>query len=157
MNYHHIITISFLALPLALSSCDPADKDLKLQSIYADENATPDERRLISDEAVLKALKDAGADLTLPHSIEHHFVGDSQDDIDELASRGKQMGFTVKTHRELSERISSASTRIGLDLVRERLPVIKEIYPDSTAMERLAEELGIDYEGWGCSVRTSSE
>ena len=101
------------------------------------------------DLAVIAALETNGANMSKPHLIEHHFITLSKDNGLELLKRGKENGFEVS---ELTEGQWQGERYNYFDLIKPTVPIIENIFPDTSQMLHLAVEFDCEYDGWGCEL-----
>ena len=106
--------------------------------------------RLKKDREVLKALANAGSDLSKPHEIEFHFVSYDEAKILAVAEEGKKMGYRVS-------KIDSLTDKEGrkywyFDLIQSVVPSEKNVFSHSGAMTALGRRHDVEFDGWGCLI-----
>jgi regulator of RNase E activity RraB len=106
--------------------------------------------RLKKDRDVLKALANAGSDVSKPHEIEFHFVGYDEAKISAVAEEGKKMGYRVS-------KIDSLADKKGrkywyFDLIQSVVPSEKNVFSHSEAMTALGKRHDVEFDGWGCLI-----
>jgi hypothetical protein len=89
------------------------------------------------NKQTLLVLQQEGADLSLPHRVEHMFRG-SAAKLREVETRLSSSGFDIN-YRAPEVLIAAEWTVLDLD----------EINEDTAAMTKLARKLSCSYEGWG--------
>ena len=93
------------------------------------------------NKQVFLALQQEGADLSLPHRVEHVFLG-SAARLREIETRLSSAGFDMN-YQAPDVLIAAEWTVLGLD----------EINEDTAAMTKLARKLSCSYDGWGAAPR----
>ena len=101
------------------------------------------------DEQVIRALAEAGADMSKPHALEHHFVCPSRAAAEPAVAWGRASGYKPSP---VSEGEFEGKKYVYFDLVRETVPTIANITAQTTVMLQIAAKNGLDYDGWGCEV-----
>jgi hypothetical protein len=96
------------------------------------------------NKQTLLVLQQEGADLSLPHRVEHMFRG-SAAKLREVETRLSSSGFDIN-YRAPEVLIAAEWTVLDLD----------EINEDTAAMAKLARKLACSYEGWGSAPRRTS-
>lgn len=104
---------------------------------------TPEAWRFIADRQVLEQLEKAGSDFDKEHSLEFVFYGEPPR-LKEIASRLRQRGYTPLDEATIAEG--------RLVMVKGMKPSLGEVNQESSANAELAEELGVEFDGWGCAV-----
>lgn len=100
------------------------------------------------NRAVLKALREAGADFQKPHALEHHLYCYTQASFDLVQSLGTHHGYSVAHQGKHEEEENLWS----LDLVKTSTPDIESVERQSIEIEMIAEQANADYDGWGTEV-----
>ena len=93
------------------------------------------------NKQILLVLQQEGADLTLPHRVEHMFRG-SAAKLREVETRLSSTGFDIN-YRAPEVLIAAEWAVLDLD----------EINEDTAAMTKLARKLSCSYDGWGAAPR----
>ena len=101
------------------------------------------------DEQTIQALANAGADLSKPHPLEHHFNSPTPDAAAPVLAWGAANGYAASP---LSEDVSEGQPYVYFDLVKGTVLAIESITSETTAMLEVAAEHGIEYDGWGCGA-----
>ena len=105
--------------------------------------------QLKMDEATLEALEQAGAHLSKPHRLEHHFQGSSLESANSVRSWGVANGFVAP---EVNQAAFGGEDYVVFDLVRPTIPTLERITAQTTAMLEVARRHGLVYDGWGTDV-----
>ena len=100
--------------------------------------------------AVLKALRDAGADFSKQHALEHHLYCNTQASFELVQSLGARHGYSVAHEGKHEDEAALWS----LDLVKRSTPDIESVERQSLEIEQIAEQANADYDGWGTEVET---
>jgi regulator of RNase E activity RraB len=104
---------------------------------------TPDIWRRIADQQVITNLIDAGSDPQKPHSLEFVFLGEPEG-LEQMF-----LSLNSRGYRPLSEPDFESGEII---MVKEMTLDIAEVCEESRLLAEMADEIGIDYDGWGCAV-----
>ncbi len=138
-----LILIATVALTFACSSAsDTAPRiDAELQAISQAELDTD----RFGNERVIKALANAGSDLTKPHDIEYHFMSEARAGVESLKDWGAEAGYSVANE-------GTGDGYFYVDLIKATVPELELISADSALMLQAAATYGCEYDGWGCSV-----
>jgi regulator of RNase E activity RraB len=102
-----------------------------------------------ADLKVIGALRDAGSDLSKPHNIEHHFVCSSGAVADQLHSWGVERG--LQATRVMSDEYQGAMY-FHFDFVIPTVPTIENVFRDTSRFFTMADEFGVEYDGWQCAI-----
>ncbi len=99
------------------------------------------------DTLTIKALNDNGSNMDKLHEIEHHFVSKNKKNISQLFA-------AVKDKYNVSEILSTGLIfkTYFFDIIKETVPTIENISPDTKMMNEFANQYSCDYDGWGCGV-----
>jgi regulator of RNase E activity RraB len=103
----------------------------------------------VKDEAVVRSLANAGADLSKPHSLEHHFVCPNRAAAEPVVAWGLAQGYRPSS---VSERKFDGRAYAYFDLVKSTVPTMANISSQTSAMLEIAARHGVEYDGWGCEV-----
>ena len=101
------------------------------------------------DEQVVRALADAGSDLSRPHALEHHFVCPNRVAAEPVVAWGRAAGYEPS---QVSDGEFEGRKYAYFDLVKKTVPTLANITSQTTAMLEAAARHGIEYDGWGCEV-----
>lgn len=136
-------------LLLATASCAP--DSVVPQGASAPPSITPAElaSQRTKDEQTLRALRSSGSDLAKAHAIEHHFVCADRDASERFAVWARAVPGRVNGPHAQEYRGKEYFT---CDVVRETVPTIETVTSHTIEMLEAASRLGVEYDGWGCSV-----
>ena len=98
----------------------------------------------------LDALKEAGANMSLPHSIEHHIYSYTSGDYESISNAGTLLGYKIDNNGEFED--DDGKIIWAQDLIKETIPTISNIEEQSIEIEQLTEQFNSDYDGWGTEV-----
>ena len=98
-------------------------------------------------EEVIEALLEDGSNEQAMHSIEHHFSGDDFQLLEAAAVAAFNRGYDV-TDAEQFE-MEDGSLVLGFDIIIESPLELESIMADIEQMLELAENSGVEYDGWG--------
>lgn len=96
----------------------------------------------IMDRRVVDSLKKNGSDLSKEHDLEFVFRGKAGA-LEQLRERLAARSYTLLDFSPGEER---------LVMVKRMVPVVGDICAESLGHKRNTEELGAEYDGWGCRV-----
>lgn len=106
----------------------------------------PTNDRERADLQVIRQLKAAGSDFSKPHIIEHFFLGTDTARLEAAGEKLQSRGYIV-SDVELMEGggwyIQASKAIIITD---------KAVFAESTLMEKIASQHGLEYDGWGCAI-----
>ena len=106
-------------------------------------------RQRASDEQVLRSLRDAGADLSKPHSIEYHFICPNRTAAAPVIEWGRASGYRPS---RVSDGEYKGRAYVYFDLVRNTVPTIENLTPQTIAMLEAARRFAVEFDGWACDV-----
>lgn len=98
---------------------------------------------------VVAAIKDAGSNLSRPHSIEHHIYSYTEEDFSGVSQAGVRSGYEILNSGKHEDEDGVFWSQ---DLVKPALPIIEEIEVQSLEVEEIVEKFNSDYDGWGTEV-----
>ena len=98
----------------------------------------------------VEALRNAGANLDKPHSIEHHLYCYSESEFEKLKKLGIEYGYLI-LHDGIGEYEGEVFWQ--LDLVKSITPKLENIEAQAIEIEAIAERVNADYDGWGTEVK----
>jgi len=101
------------------------------------------------DQEVVRALANAGADMSKAHALEHHFVCVDRTAAEPVVAWGRGAGYEASP---VSEGEYKGQRYAYFDLVRKTVPTMDNITRQTTAMLEAAAANGVEYDGWGCEV-----
>jgi regulator of RNase E activity RraB len=106
--------------------------------------------RLQKDHEVLKALADAGSNLSKPHEIEFHFVGYDEAKISAVAKEGKKMGYRASKIDRLADK--KGRKYWYFDLIQSVVSSEKNVFAHSETITALGKKHDVEFDGWGCLI-----
>ena len=98
---------------------------------------------------VIDALKEAGANMAAPHSIEHHIYSYSKSDFESISKAGEEHGYLVENSGQYEDENGVFWSQ---DLTKRVAPVIENIEQQSKEIEAIVNQFASDYDGWGTEV-----
>lgn len=101
------------------------------------------------DEQVIRALAEAGSDLSKPHLLEHHFICPTREAAAPVVAWGAASGYHAS---EVVEGEFEGRNYAYFDLVVSTVPTIAEVTKQTAAMLEIAARHYVKYDGWGCEV-----
>lgn len=107
-------------------------------------------QRQNKDRQTIKALRDAGSNLSKPHTLEHHFVTYERAKADVVVADQLATGYKVSEISTLNDK--SGKPYFYFDLIKPIVPDEKLIFAESLRMTTLEKKHGVLYDGWGCGV-----
>jgi len=122
-------SLSLMLLATILANGTPTMSD-------AEESMSPDAK-------TLKALVEAGSDLTKPHDIDHWIYFRDESGARAAAKELVAAGFTVES---ISKEPDDSEWRLLAK--KTMVPVLKDVESQSTFLEELARRNRGDYDGW---------
>jgi regulator of RNase E activity RraB len=128
------------------SGDEPNDKS----SANPVETKQEEAQRHTKDKQTIKALRDAGSDLTRPHTLEHHFVTYERSKADAVLADKLAVGYKVSKISSLKD--ETGKTYWYFDLIKAVVPTDQNIFAESLRMTTLEKKYGVLYDGWGCEV-----
>ncbi len=102
-----------------------------------------------SDSEVIRSLEDDGDQHDHLHLIEHHFVSETPEPLNEVVRIGRLLGFDSADFGPNSE-TNHSTFSVNL-LSKERIDLTR-IARESILMLAIGEACGCDYDGWGTYV-----
>ena len=106
--------------------------------------------RQAADRKTIKALRNAGADLSKPHTLEHHFITYERAKADAVIADPLAAGYKVSEIAILKD--ENGKPYFYFDLIKTIVPDEKTIFAESLRMTTLEKKHGVLFDGWGCSV-----
>ncbi|MTH94782.1 DUF695 domain-containing protein [Roseibium sp. RKSG952] len=104
----------------------------------------------ISNRSVFLQLEANGDNLDIPREIDHTVIFENRNQANEFSMIAEGRGFTVEIK-------TSGTFRKTYDLLVQRVDPPSRLDPITYELQELAVGLGGSYDGWGCSVQTSSD
>ncbi|GAP75313.1 ribonuclease E inhibitor RraB [Pseudoalteromonas sp. SW0106-04] len=102
--------------------------------------------REISEEIVESLLED-GSNLEILYEVEHHFVCEDFNALENAALAAFKAGFDVEEPAELE--LEEGGTIWGFDVVVESELDADVIMEDVDKLVAIAADNGVEYDGWG--------
>ncbi len=95
----------------------------------------------------IEALTEDGSDLSLPHTIEHHFASSDFDALEKAAVDAFKAGFEVSDAEELV--LDDGGTVFCFDAAVEKKLDLEVFNADSDKLIAIADKHHVFYDGWG--------
>ncbi len=108
----------------------------------AEQEAQYEETRLIIEE-----LLEDGSDPDALYAIEHHFSADNFELLEKAAVEAFKLGYEVTDAEELE--VENGVTLMCCDVISESALNAELIDAQVDQLMKLAEKIGINYDGWG--------
>ncbi|MEX6159686.1 ribonuclease E inhibitor RraB [Providencia manganoxydans] len=108
----------------------------------AEQEAQYEETRLIIEE-----LLEDGSDPDALYAIEHHFSADNFELLEKAAVEAFKLGYEVTDAEELE--VENGVTLMCCDVISESALNAELIDTQVDQLMKLAEKIGINYDGWG--------
>ncbi|MFC5527964.1 ribonuclease E inhibitor RraB [Cohnella yongneupensis] len=102
------------------------------------------------DELTLKALHEAGSDLSKPHLVEHHFVVWDRKLLNNLIQELKVNNYEIS--EVLDDTYTNGQPYLYFDAIKSTIMSKSIVYHESNLMKSLAVKYNVEYDGWGTSV-----
>ncbi|MFC0117966.1 ribonuclease E inhibitor RraB [Pseudoalteromonas xiamenensis] len=102
--------------------------------------------REISEDIVESLLED-GSNPEVLYEVEHHFVCEDFDKLEQAALAAFKLGYDVEEPAELE--LEEGGTIWGFDIVVECELDVEAIMEDVDKLAALATQTGVEYDGWG--------
>ena len=131
-----------------VASCSGADGP-ESDSALGPVSAEVQGEQAYDDARVLRALADAGSDLSQAHDLEHHFVCTEPAAAEPVLAWAVAHGFTPSA---VTEDEFEGEAYAWFDLVKPTLPELEIVTQDTLAMRGLEARFDVEYDGWGCQV-----
>jgi regulator of RNase E activity RraB len=100
----------------------------------------------ISEDIVDSLLEDGSNPDTL-YEVEHHFVSEEFEKLEQAALAAFKLGYDVEDPAELE--LEDGSKIWGFDVVVEAELDAEVIMEDVTKLVEIATHCGVEYDGWG--------
>lgn len=113
----------------------------------AELEAQYEETRLIIEE-----LLEDGSDPDALYAIEHHFSADNFELLEKAAVEAFKLGYEVTDAEELE--VENGVTLMCCDVISESALNAELIDAQVEQLMKLAEKLGINYDGWELTLKT---
>ncbi len=102
--------------------------------------------REISEE-IVGSLLDDGSNPELLYEVEHHFVSEDFTKLENAALAAFKLGFDVEDPEQLE--LEDGGKIWGFNVVVESELHVDPIMEDVEKLAQLADDNGIEYDGWG--------
>mmetsp|Transcript_55517 Transcript_55517/g.176293 ORF Transcript_55517/g.176293 Transcript_55517/m.176293 type:complete len:138 (-) Transcript_55517:226-639(-) len=99
------------------------------------------------NEETIEALTEDGSDVSLPHTIEHHFASSDFDALEKAAVDVFKAGFEVSDAEEMV--LDDGGTVFCFDASVEKKLDIKAFNADTDKLLAIADKHKVYYDGWG--------
>jgi regulator of RNase E activity RraB len=137
----------FVLIPIACSpTTEPSSQLPEERAVIAADVLA---RQRLKDQQVVRALANAGSDLSKPHALEHHFVCPNRAAAEPVVAWGRAAGYEPSP---VSDGEFKGRRYAYFDLVKKTVPTMANITPQTTAMLEVAAKHAIEYDGWGCRI-----
>ena len=104
----------------------------------------------IANRGVFLLLEEHGDNLEVPREIDHNFIFKNREQAERLSKTLEERGFMVSTS-------TRGFFKKSFDLLAQRIDAPLQLDPITFELKELADELGGEYDGWGCSVQSDSQ
>ena len=124
------------------------DADPHKTAYWAGLYPTGHERRSIEDMKIIEHLEKLGDRLDTPREIEHFASFDSRQQADMFVIWARNARFSI-------EQVAAPTQDVQAYIVvfkHSGRPVLDELIPHTTAIEKNASRIGGEYQGWTCEV-----
>lgn len=108
--------------------------------------------RVATDSETLKKFRDAGDDEQIVRLIDHSFTSENESSLAELSECLESMQFGNVALSQSEDTASYLLECTSIDCTE-----FHNIVKTSVLMDMLAQQFGVEYDGWGCSVVTSDD
>lgn len=123
--------------------------DPKKEGYWKDLFPTPDDWRVILDSKVIEALRNNGDPLVESRRIDHWAYFKNRSEASRFAAWAESKQYRIeKVHKR---KVFSRET--GVQFFRTDLPAPNKISSITVELQRKAEEMGGEYDGWETEVR----
>jgi regulator of ribonuclease activity B len=107
-----------------------------------------------ADLETISQLLDAGSIPTREHRLEHHFYAEAFDALELLAAKADGLGYEIGEPEQGED--EDGQPFFCCDIIGYAPLDAATIHLESATMLRLAEENGVEYDGWGTYVEDES-
>lgn len=102
------------------------------------------------DLDTIKALKDAGSNLSKPHYIEHQFVVENENNINQIFKYLKRDGYEIS---DINEEVDQDGRQyFFFEACKYCLVKPSIIFEESRKMNEIALSFNEFYDGWGTNI-----
>ncbi|ESP93623.1 ribonuclease E inhibitor RraB [Pseudoalteromonas luteoviolacea] len=98
-------------------------------------------------EDIVESLLEDGSNPEKLYEVEHHFVCENFDKLEEAALAAFKLGYDVEEPAELE--LEDGGKIWGFDIVVEAELNAEVIMEDVSKLVAVAEQAGVEYDGWG--------
>ncbi|MCF6438935.1 ribonuclease E inhibitor RraB [Pseudoalteromonas luteoviolacea] len=98
-------------------------------------------------EDIVESLLEDGSNPEKLYEVEHHFVCENFDKLEEAALAAFKLGYDVEEPAELE--LEDGGKIWGFDIVVEAELNAEVIMEDVTKLVTIAQQTGVEYDGWG--------
>ncbi|MCG7547091.1 ribonuclease E inhibitor RraB [Pseudoalteromonas sp. Of7M-16] len=98
-------------------------------------------------EDIVESLLEDGSNPEKLYEVEHHFVCENFDKLEEAALAAFKLGYDVEEPAELE--LEDGGKIWGFDIVVEAELNAEVIMEDVSKLVAVAEQTGVEYDGWG--------
>ncbi|KZN33336.1 ribonuclease E inhibitor RraB [Pseudoalteromonas luteoviolacea] len=98
-------------------------------------------------EDIVESLLEDGSNPEKLYEVEHHFVCENFDKLEEAALAAFKLGYDVEEPAELE--LEDGGKIWGFDIVVEAELNAEVIMEDVTKLVAVATQTGVEYDGWG--------
>ncbi|MDE1130755.1 MAG: DUF695 domain-containing protein [Ascidiaceihabitans sp.] len=132
-------TKAFPAYETTTFKFEDADWQTYLNDLYPNAMAMNE----ITNRAVYIRMEEGGDDLNIPRNIDHSVIFQDRKQMKQFEKTVIEKGFSVEIK-------SSGIWKKTFDLLVQRIDSPSSLDPITFELERLAEDFGGSYDGWGC-------
>ncbi|MDK1289455.1 ribonuclease E inhibitor RraB [Pseudoalteromonas umbrosa] len=98
-------------------------------------------------EDIVESLLEDGSNPEKLYEVEHHFVCENFDKLEEAALAAFKLGYDVEEPAELE--LEDGGKIWGFDIVVEAELNAEVIMEDVAKLVAIAQQTGVEYDGWG--------
>lgn len=98
-------------------------------------------------ESLIAALIEDGTNEEVHHTIEHHFSSPDFELLEKAAIAAFKMGLDIEEPEEAQ--LEDGTKVFAFDIITEQALEETIIFDETKTMYALAQQNGIDYDGWG--------
>lgn len=98
-------------------------------------------------EEIVTSLLEDGSDPDVLYEVEHHFVSEDFDKLEQAALAAFKQGYDVEEPAELE--LEDGEKVWSFDVVVEAELDVEVIMEDVVKLEALAQQCDVEYDGWG--------
>ncbi len=124
-------------------------EDANWETYFADLYPNAMAMNEIANRSVFLLLEEHGDNLEVLREIDHNFIFKNREHAEQLTKTLEEKGFKVSTS-------TRGLFKKSYDLLAQRVDAPRQLDPITFELKQLADELGGEYDGWGCSVQSDS-